>query len=111
MTRFYREIAQDDLFHVYFEQGRLDLERFRGRTSLTFAEQAVEHFVRREFDVDDLDGVAVGQRADDGSYPVQVSDQSVAVRIRRRMVIVDDPLTCRGTANQGVPTYTLRSII
>ncbi len=94
-----------------FDRGRLDLERFRGRTSLTFAEQAVEHFVRLEFDIDDIDGVAVGRRADDGSFPVRVGYQSVAVRIRRRMMLVDDPLTCKGPARQRVPTFTLRSII
>lgn len=94
-----------------FERGKLDLERFRGRTSLTFAEQAVEHLVRRELDVDDLDGVTVGRRTDDGSFPVHVGDRSFAVRIRRRMVRVDDPLTCKGPAFQQVPRYTLHSIM
>ncbi|MGB3412994.1 MAG: sucrase ferredoxin [Microthrixaceae bacterium] len=93
-----------------FERRQLDLQRFRGRTSLTFAEQAVEHFVRREFDIVDIDGVVVGRRDEDGSFPVQVGDRSVAVRIRRRMEIVNDPLTCSGPAQQQVPTFTLHSI-
>ncbi len=92
------------------DQGRLDLERFRGRTSLTIAEQAVEHFVRLEFGVDDIDGVAVERRTDDGSFPVRVGDRSVAVRIRRRMTVVDTPLTCSGPGQQQVPTFTLHSI-
>lgn len=92
------------------DHGRLDLERFRGRTSLTIAQQAVEHFVRLEFDIDSVDGVAVGRRNSDGSYPVQIGDRSVAVRIRRRMSVVDTPLTCSGSGNQQVPTFTLHSI-
>lgn len=92
------------------DEGHLDLERFRGRTSLSIAEQAVEHFVRVEFGIDDIDGVAVGRRNSDGSFPVDLGDRSVAVRIRRRMTLVDEPLTCSGPANQQVPTFSLRSI-
>lgn len=92
------------------DHGRLDLERFRGRTSLSIAEQAVEHFVRQEFGIDDIDGVAVGQRDPDGAFPVQIGDRSVAVRIRQRMTAVDTPLTCSGPGGQHVPTFSLRSI-
>lgn len=74
-----------------FDRGRLELERLRGRTLLRFSERAVEHFVRLEFDIDDTDGVAVGRRTDDSSYPLQIGDQSVALRIPRSMSIVDDP--------------------
>lgn len=90
--------------------GRLDLERFRGRTSLTAAEQAVEHFVRQEFAVDDVDGVVVGPRDSDGVFTAHIGDRSVAVRISRLMTVVDTPLTCRGPGEQRVPTFTLRSI-
>lgn len=93
------------------DQGRLDLARFRGRTSSTFAEQAVEHFVRVEFDIDAIDGVVVGRPDADGSFPVQVVDRSFVVRIRRRMTVVETPLTCSGRGNQQVPTFTLRSIV
>lgn len=92
------------------DQGRLDLERFRGRTSLTIAEQAVEHFVRQEFGIDEIDGVVVKRRTDDGSFPVQIGDRSVGVRIERRMTIVETPLTCSGRGQQRVPTFTLQSI-
>lgn len=96
-----------------FDRGRLDLARFRGRTSLSFAEQAVEHFVRREFDVDHVDGVRVGRR-DDGSYPVVVRDRDserrVRVQIRRRLIVVDEPLTCGGPSGQRAPVFELVSI-
>ena len=45
------------------DAGRIDLDRFRGRTSLSLAEQAVEHFVRHELGVDGLDAVAIEGRA------------------------------------------------
>lgn len=93
------------------DQGRLDIARFRGRTSLTFAGQAVEHFVRVEFDIDAIDGVTVGRPDADGSFPVRVGDRSYVVRIRRRMTVVETPLTCSGRASQQVPTFTLRSIV
>ncbi len=93
------------------DNGRLDLERFRGRTSLTIAQQAVEYFVRREFDIDDVDGVVVGPRTDDGSFPVEIGERSVVVRIGRQSTFVDTPLTCRGPGKQHVPTFTLQSII
>jgi hypothetical protein len=83
---------------------------FRGRTSFSLAEQAVEHFVRRELGVDALDGVVVGPRSGDGSFPVQLRDRLVQVRVRRRMVSVPEPLTCKGAAGQLVPTFTLESI-
>ncbi len=92
------------------EDGRLDLGRFRGRTSLTFAEQAVEHFVRQEFAIDDVDGVVIGARDSDGAFTAHIGDRSVVVRIRRRMTVVDTPLTCSGPGEQRVPTFTLRSI-
>jgi hypothetical protein len=92
------------------DAGRIEPSMFRGRTSFSLAEQAVEHFVRRELGVDALDGVVVGPRSDDGSFPVQLSDRRIQVRVRRRMVSLPEPLTCKGAAGQLVPTFTLESI-
>lgn len=92
------------------DQGRIDLEHFRGRTSLSIAEQAVEHFVRLEFEINEIDGVAVGQSNPDGSYQVKIGDRSVTVRIRQQMTAVETPLTCKGPRGQQVPTFALRSI-
>jgi hypothetical protein len=92
------------------DAGRIDLDHFRGRTSLSYAEQAVEHFVRREFGVDAVDGVAIEGRDDDGAFSVRVGERAARVRIRRRMVSVAEPLTCHGRPAQLVPSFTLVSI-
>lgn len=92
------------------EAGRIDLDHFRGRTSYSLAEQAVEHFVRRELDVAGVDDVVVGERAADGAFQVRLADGTVQVRIRRRMQSVAEPLTCKGRPDQLVPAFTLDSI-
>jgi hypothetical protein len=92
------------------DEGRIDLSRFRGRTSFSLDEQAVEHFVRLELDVDAVGGVVVGQQATDGSYRVTLGARVVQVRVRRHLVSVAEALTCKGPAPQFVPTFTLESI-
>jgi hypothetical protein len=92
------------------DERRLDLAHFRGRTSLSLEAQAVEHFVRRELDLDGLDDVVIGRRAADGSFPVAAGGRSVQVRVRRRRVTVDDPLTCKGSPHQLVPAFSLEAI-
>ena len=92
------------------DAGRIDLARFRGRTSLSLAEQAVEHFVRHELGVDGLDAVAIEGRGGDGAFDVRVGERSARVRIERRMVSVPEPLTCSGRPGQLVPSFTLVSI-
>jgi len=92
------------------DDGRIDLDRFRGRTSLSLSEQAVEHFVRHELGVDGLDAVAIEGRGGDGAFDVRVGERSARVRIERRMVSVTEPLTCHGRPGQLVPSFTLVSI-
>ena len=87
------------------DDGRIELEHFRGRTRYSLAEQAVEHFVRRQTGVDALDAVIVGRRDDDGAFAVGLADgRQLRVTVRRSMVSVDEPLTCKGTAPQLVLT-------
>ena len=91
--------------------GRIDLVHFRGRSRYSLAEQAVEHFVRRETGVDGLDDVIVGRRGDDGAYAVRLADgRRLRIAVRRAMVSVAEPLTCKGTAPQLVPRFTLASM-
>jgi hypothetical protein len=92
------------------DDGRIELSWFRGRTTFSLAEQAVEHFVRRELGVDAVDGLIIDRQAEDGSFPVRLVDRQLHVRVRRRLVSVTEPLTCKGQADQLVPTFTLESI-
>lgn len=92
------------------DEGRIHLPLFRGRTSFSLAEQAVEHFVRRELGIDAIDGVAIDPKLDEGSFPVRLADRLLHVRVRRRMVSVAEPLTCKGRPHQLIPTFTLESI-
>jgi hypothetical protein len=93
-----------------WDEGRIDLRSFRGRTAYSLAEQAVEHFVRTELAIEAVDGVVVDPRDGDGSYPVHAGERPLRVRIRRHMTTVSDPLTCKGRPNQLVPAFELVSI-
>ena len=91
------------------ELGRVDLSCYRGRTSLTLAEQAVEHFVRRELEIDGVDAIAFDDGVD-GTYVVRLGERVVHARVKRHMVSVAEPLTCHGRPDQLVPSYELVSI-
>jgi hypothetical protein len=91
------------------EAGRIDLQCYRGRTSLTLAEQAVEHFVRRELALDAVDAITFADR-DDGAFVVRINERRVRVRLARHMVSVAEPLTCHGRPEQLVPRFDLLSI-
>jgi hypothetical protein len=91
------------------DAGRIDLATYRGRTSLTVAEQAVEHYVRHQFDVDAIDAIAFDDR-DDDAYVVRLPERTIRVRVRRHLVSVAEPLTCHGRPNQLVPNFELVSI-
>lgn len=92
------------------DAGRIELAHFRGRTSYTLAEQAVEHFVRNRFEIDTFDGVIVEPGGGNGTFRVRIDDGVVEVRIRRHFESVSEPLTCTGTPDQLVPVYELESI-
>jgi hypothetical protein len=66
--------------------------------------------VRNELGVDALDGLAIEESQDDGVFAVRVGERAVRVRIRRRMVSVTEPLTCRGRPDELVPSFSLVSI-
>ena len=91
------------------DAGRVDLSSYRGRSSLTLAEQAVEHFVRRERDIHGIDAIEFHGR-DDDAFVVRVGQQLIRVRVKRHMVSVAEPLTCHGRPHQLVPSFELISI-
>ncbi|MFV0257958.1 MAG: sucrase ferredoxin [Acidimicrobiales bacterium] len=93
-----------------FDGGRLTLDRFRGRTAFSLAEQAVEHFVRAHTGDEAVDSVRMVGRDQDRRWLTQVGDRTYAVGIRRRLVAVAEPLTCQGAPGRRTPQFTLRSI-
>ncbi len=87
--------------------GRIDLERFRGRSSSTMAVQAAEHALRVELGLEGIDDVALehARRLPD---EVVATFRTAAGRYRV-LVSVDTTtrhiLTCRSTREAPIPAY------
>lgn len=93
-----------------WRSGSLDLDHFRGRTCLSFEQQAVEHHVRQVTGLAALDAVVVTGRTSEGAHEVLAGGERLHVRLRRHDRVVTDPLTCRGRGGQRVVEYELVSI-
>jgi hypothetical protein len=80
--------------------GAVDLDRWRGRSSLPFPVQSAEAFVRREFGLtreDDLRWVASRQHGDRTDATFERRDgRRVTASVRRRLEDDERQLTCRG---------------
>jgi hypothetical protein len=91
--------------------GRLDLDGFRGRSSLRLVEQAAEHFVRVERQLDALDAVRSIERVDDATLRVHVVEpDGVAaydVAVERTSVAAATRLTCTGNEGLTYPSFRL----
>ena len=92
------------------DDGRLDLTRFRGRSTFRMAEQAAEHAVRVELGLDRLDAVRAIDALDDGRHRVTVDDGdggtvAYVVTIERTTTPAPTPLTCKGAEGLGYPTF------
>lgn len=93
------------------DDGRLALDHLRGRAGFTLLEQAAEHLLRAERGLDAVDAVTAARTRDDGVVELDLADGStVAVTVERSRYDVPSPLTCKGPADQRVPTYRLVSI-
>jgi hypothetical protein len=83
------------------EAGDVDLDRWRGRSSLPFPAQSAEAFARRELDLtreDDLVLVATRRDGDrtEASFERRTGGR-VTVTVRRRLEDAQRQLTCAGT--------------
>lgn len=80
--------------------GAVDLDRWRGRSSLPFPVQSAEAFVRREFDLtreDDLRWIASRRDGDRTHATFERRDgHRVTVSVQRRLEDDERQLTCRG---------------
>ena len=93
-------------------EGRIARTWFRGRSTLRFAEQAAEHALRHELEVDGVDDIELGPSPEPGCVRATVAGiGTVDVRVVRTERQLDEPLTCRGSSGQRVPTYTVTEIL
>ena len=93
------------------DAGRIDLAHYRGRSTMSFEQQAAEFEIRRSLDVRGLDDVVI-QRTDDGRrVQADVAEHGrIEVQMARTVEHPEDPLTCRGPDGQRVPVHTVVSI-
>lgn len=92
-------------------EGRVALDWYRGRSTLRFVEQAVEHAVRSATGAVGVDDVVVSTLDGPGRFRADVAGVgSFQVEVERAIDLLDEPLTCHGTPNQKVPRFTITSI-
>jgi len=88
--------------------GRLDLDAYRGRSTLGYAQQAAEHFVRTEFDLVDIGAVVEVRRTGSRRFEVDLADGDiVAVELQRTLHVPGTALTCSGPTGAEHPVYRL----
>ena len=93
------------------DTGRIALDWYRGRSTLRFVEQAVEHAVRASTGARGVDDVVVSSLDDPGRFRVSVVGAgSFDVEVERTTDLLQEPLTCQGTPNQRVPRFTVTSM-
>ncbi|NLV55479.1 MAG: sucrase ferredoxin [Acidimicrobiales bacterium] len=92
--------------------GEIALPWYRGRSTLRFAEQAAEHAVRERYGIVGVDDVVVVPG--EGHSRIRVEARGlppVEVHLRRTVALSAEPLTCHGSPQQQVPTYTVADIV
>ena len=94
-----------------YRRGVLDLDHYRGRSTLGFTHQAAEYFTRRHLDLTSIDAITAVRRAGDpadGTFVVDVSGSSaVTVTVRRTIGRAPAALTCSGPTDVALPRYEL----
>jgi Sucrase/ferredoxin-like len=94
-----------------YERGQLDLDHYRGRCCYLPVVQAAEHFLRREQDLTEIDGLVAESRSDapGGVVAVRFATAGGPWLVRLR-VTPSDPerlLTCQAIQPHRPPTYHL----
>jgi hypothetical protein len=97
-----------------FDDGRLDLAHFRGRSTLSLVEQAAEHFVRIELALDAVDAIRSVESLGNGRVRMVVGgdgdDKALVVTVERSRVPSPTPLTCKGVDGLSYPTFRLGTV-
>ena len=90
-------------------EGRIELDRYRGRSCYPMVVQAAEHFVRETHGFAGVDDIAVlATTNDEGGATVDLRTPGGALRVR--VAVVEGPaqrLTCHSEAAQAPPVYRL----
>lgn len=94
------------------EQGRLDLDHYRGRCTYPPVVQAAEHFLRRERGLIGLDDLVAERSEVDSAGVVAVrfaagTSGRWLVRLRATRAAAARPLTCQATQPDRPPVYQL----
>ncbi len=95
-----------------FDDGRIDLAHYRGRSTQSLVEQAAEHFVRTQFSLDAIDAIARVESLGNGQVSVRLAgeDGSLVVTVGRARVPAPTPLTCKGAEGLTYPAFELAAI-
>jgi hypothetical protein len=89
------------------QRNELDLDTYRGRSTLTYIAQAAEHFTRRQLGLTAVDAI-VGVRRSASHADVELRDGGVIrVELVRTLTPAPTPLTCKGPSDVSYPTYRL----
>lgn len=110
---YFGRVAPDRAQHLveHFFDNELDLECYRGRSTLPYGAQAAEHFARQELGLTTVDGVVDVHRAGPTRYEVELRDGApVVVDLARDLTPSPTPLTCAGPSGASYPTYRLVAI-
>lgn len=92
--------------------GEIALDWFRGRSTLRFPEQAVEHAVRERYGVTGIDAVEVETLDGAGRFRAHVEGVgAVEVGLKRTIALSTDALTCHGAPQQKVPAYAVTEFV
>jgi hypothetical protein len=95
-----------------FDDGRIVPERYRGRSSLTHAVQAAQHYAREEFGDDRIESFPpIAEEAADTGWRVRLAGEDGVVVVELDEVRSEPLLsTCAATRFVRVRQYALRSI-
>jgi len=103
--------ADADALLSSMEDRRIDLTKFRGRSTFSLLEQAAEHFVRAARGLEGMDAVLAARTVDKGIIELDLAgDTTVRVVVGRRAMAAPTPLTCKGRDGQSYPEYDLRDL-
>jgi len=105
------EAADVERLLAAHDDGRLDLSRLRGRSTLSLVEQAAEHFARTELGLDALDDVTGVTTRARGEVRLDLADgRAVQVTVAHTVVPSPTPLTCKGADGLRYPAFRLAGL-